>query len=193
MTAGTGVPRRRVLPTDLLRADSGAKARPAPPSLLAAAATVLETRLFPRRRESGCQAQPGVQTPTREQGDWVALTNPTTTPPPATPPRSPGHMGGSLGRKRRAALGNLVSPKKKTQQCGQGGLPVSGPWAVGPQPAAPPTRRRRVARGECPPSEHKQTSRGLQTSEESLCYERKMKNESERAPEESELRKKNIF
>lgn len=53
MTAGTGVPRRRVLPTDLLRADSGAKARPAPPSFLAAAATVLETRLFPRRRESG--------------------------------------------------------------------------------------------------------------------------------------------
>lgn len=146
MTAGTGVPRRRVLPTDLLRADSGAKARPAPPSLLAAAAAVLETRLFPRRRESGCQAQPGVQTPTREQGDWVALTNPTTTPPPATPPRSPGHMGGgSLGRKRRAALGNLVSPKKKTQQCGQGGLPVSGPWAVGPQPAAP-----RLADGEWP-------------------------------------------
>lgn len=32
MTAGTGVPRRRVLPTDLLRADSGAKARSAPPA-----------------------------------------------------------------------------------------------------------------------------------------------------------------
>lgn len=193
MTAGTGVPRRRVLPTDLLRADSGAKARPAPPSLLAAAATVLETRLFPRRRESGCQAQPGVQTPTREQGDWVALTNPTTTPPPATPPRSPGHMGGVSRQEAESCSGESSEPEEEDPTVRTRGFACVGPLGSGATAGSPPTRRRRVARGECPPSEHKQTSRGLQTSEESLCYERKMKNESERAPEESELRKKNIF
>lgn len=134
------------MPTDLLRADSGAKARPAPPSLLAAAATVLETRLFPRRRESGVLGTARGAEADPRAGRLRGTDEPHDDPAPRNSPEvSWSHGGGSLGRKRRAALGNLVSPKKKTQQCGQRGLPASGPWAVGPQPAAP-----RLADGEWP-------------------------------------------